>query len=240
MVENDNEVSAGWLELLIRACDEEQADVARPMILERMIIGTYPHFDPRLGHIEKTAGPDGDTFKIMRRTKPLAKDLRAKRQKTTVLEVHCVLFRRSVFDRIGLFDERVTTRQEVDLALQLCAANVPVIFEPAAQVTYHRPPPVYRDEREYFYRRWNLHSAITSHEVINQKWNLTNLPSSIDFARNRRHFVSYSRYMAYYARHELGPYIRWELGPKLRYAAFRSTNLLPNRLGEPLRRALYR
>ena len=167
-------------------------------------------------------------------------NLYAKRQKTTVLEVHVVLFRRSVFDKIGFFDERVTTRQEVDLALQLSAADVPIVFEPNVQVTYHRPPPVYRDERDYFLRRWDYQSAIRSHEVIEQKWNLKTLPSSLNFARDRRQFVSYSRYMAYYARHELGPYLRWELGPNLRYTAYRTTKVLPKPLGEPLRKALYR
>ena len=51
MVENDNEVRPGWLEKLIRACDDEQAEVARPMILEQKLFRIYPHFDPRLGKL---------------------------------------------------------------------------------------------------------------------------------------------------------------------------------------------
>lgn len=239
-VENDNEVEPGWLELLVRACDEEGADVARPMIFERKLFRTYAHFDRRFGSIETIEEPTGKTYRIHPRTQEVSKDAKAKRQLTTVLEVHCLLFRRSVFDKIGPFDERITTRQEVDLALQLYDAAVPIVFEPAARITYHRPPPVYRDERDYFLTRWNLESGIRSHEIIQEKWPLKGLPNSVEFVRDRCNFVSYTRYVTYFMRRQLGPYVRYELGPNLRYAVYRSTNVLPDRLGEPVRKALYR
>jgi hypothetical protein len=150
------------------------------------------------------------------------------------------LFRRSVFAKIGEFDERVTTRQEVDLGLQLYDAGVRIVFEPQARITYHRPPPVYRDERDYFLTRWDLQSGIRSHEVIEEKWPLKGLPSSVPFVRDRSNFVSYSKYITYFMRSQLGPYLWYEVGPNMRYAIYRSTNVLPNMLGEPARKALYR
>ena len=239
-VENDNEVEPGWIEYMMQACDETGADVARPMIFERKLFRKHAHFDLRFGSIETEEGPEGKVYRIHPRKTPVSEDTKAERQLTTVLEVHCVLFRRSVFDRIGFFDERVTTRQEVDVALQLYDAGIPVVFEPKAVITYHRPPPVYRDEREYFLTRWDFNSGKQSHEVIQEKWPLRGLPASMEFVRDRSNFVSYSRYITYFMLHQFGPYLKYEFWPNLKYLIYRATSVLPKRLAEPAQRALYR
>src|SRR5262245_54424857 len=59
LMENDNLVSPGWLDALIRACEEEPADVARPMLYERRLFRSRPHFDTRWERIETIIGPDG-------------------------------------------------------------------------------------------------------------------------------------------------------------------------------------
>jgi GT2 family glycosyltransferase len=238
-VENDNLVSPGWLERLTRACEEEEADVARPMLLERKIFRVHPHFDQRLDRIEAIETPHGPGWRFQPRKTPLGADIGSERRLTDVLETHCLLFRRSVFDRIGEFDERITTRQEVDLALQLKAAGARIVFEPAAEVTYIRPPPVRRDERDYFLMRWDADSAMRSHALIKQKWNVEGLPSSLQFVRHRRAYVSYGRYALHYLRHEMGPYLRYDLGELFRYRIYRALALLPRPLREPARRALY-
>jgi GT2 family glycosyltransferase len=239
-VENDNEVHPGWLEWLIHACDEEQAGVARPMIFERKVFRTFPHFDQRLGRIETVEGDAGKSYRFLPRKKPLSADIGARRQTTSVLETHCLLFRRSVFHEIGGFDERLSTRQEVDLALQLWDAGISIVFEPRSLVTYHRPPPVHRDERDYFLRRWSREGGEASHRIIEEKWPVEGIPSALEFARDRRHYATYSGYSLYYVRHELPIYLRYELPSNLRYAAWRLARHLPAGLGEPLRRALYR
>lgn len=239
-VENDNLVAPGWLERLRRACEEEEADVARPMLFERKIFRNHPHFDQRLDRIEPIETSRGPGYQFRPRKAPLNADIGSARRLTDVLETHCLLFRRSVFARIGEFDERITTRQEVDLALQLKAAGAPIVFEPAAEVTYLRPPPVRQDERQYFLMRWDPESAVRSHEIIKEKWNVENLPSSLQFVWHRRAFVSYPRYAMYYLRHEAGPYLRYDLAERLRYRAYRTLQRFPEPLRKPAQRALYR
>lgn len=239
-VENDNLVSPGWLERLTRACNEEEADVARPMLFERKIFHTQPHFDQRLDRIEPIETSHGPGYRFRPREAPLDADVGSVRRLTDVLETHCLLFRRSVFARIGEFDERITTRQEVDLALQLKAAGARIVFEPAAEVTYLRPPPVRRDERHYFLMRWDPDSAVRSHQIIQEKWNAEALPSSLQFVRHRRAYVSYPRYAVHYVRQEAGTYLRYDLGERLRYRAYRALALLPAPIREPAQRALYR
>ena len=70
-VENDNEVHPGWLEWLIHACDQEQAGVGRPMIFERKVFRTFPHFDQRLGRIETVEGDGGRRYRFTLRPEAL-------------------------------------------------------------------------------------------------------------------------------------------------------------------------
>jgi GT2 family glycosyltransferase len=231
LIENDNLVSPGWLSALIRACDEDGAEVARPMLFERRLGYEFPHFDRRWEDIETVDTPEGPGIRFRARATPLTADIGAARRRTHVLEVHCVLYRESVFDKIGEFDERINTRQELDVALQLYAANVPIVFEPAAEVTYISPPPVRRDERAFYNFRWNVDEAVRSHELINQKWNVVNLPRSVDFVINRQRFASYGRYLPFF--------LRWEFEPIARAKVYNWAEQLPSRLRKPLQRALY-
>ena len=239
-VENDVEVHPGWLEKLIAACEEEDADVARPLIMERKIVGTFPHFDQRLGRINKIETEDGTSFKFYRRKKPLSADVVTSRQLSTVLETHCLLFKRSVFDRIPPFDERLTVRQEVDLALELVNAGIKIVFEPDAVITYHRPPPVNRDERVYFNTRWDFVQGIRSHQIIEDRWKLIDFPESIAFARHRHKLESYHSYAVYYLRYELLSYVRWEFLPNLKYRFYRLAQHFPTPLRGAVQRVLYR
>lgn len=239
-VENDCEVEPRWLEYLVKACEEDGADVGRPMMFERKLFHTDGHFDNRMGHIETVDGPTGKMYRFRPRKKPVSSDSKLERQRTTVMEVHCALYRRSVFDKIGLFDERLNIRIEVDVCLSLYHAGVPIVFEPKSRIVFHRPPPIRRDERAYYLKRWDVQDAIRSHEIIAEKWPLKELPNAVGFARDRHDHVSYSRYALFFLRKELGPYLRYEFWPNLKYKLYRATSLLPDRLGEPARRALYR
>jgi GT2 family glycosyltransferase len=239
-VENDNEVHEGWLEALINACEEEGAAVARPLIMERKILRTFPHFDQRFNKIEKTAEGNFGRHRILPRKRPLSSDVGSAREMTTVLETHVVLFKRWVFDRIGPFDEEINTRQEVDLALALFDADIPIVFEPKSVVKYYRPPPVNRDERDYFFDRWNPKNAVRSHEIIEERWGVVNLPPAIQFAKHRSAFATYPTYAGYYFRHEFVPYLRWELWPNFKYFVYKKAEHFPVPVKNQIQRALYR
>ena len=94
------------------------------------------------------------------------------------------------------------------MALRLHAADIPIVFEPAARVTYLIPPPVNRDERDYFLAHWSYEAAVEAHEIIAQRWGVVDLPSSLDFVRNRPHYMSRSRH----AWHAIGVRARRWLG----------------------------
>jgi glycosyltransferase involved in cell wall biosynthesis len=195
LVENDNLVHPGWLEKLITACQEEEADVGRPMLMERRLGRTFPHFDINMGAI--IDGPGGMKFEPY--SEPLSSDLNAKRSIVTTFEVHVLVYRRAALDKTGPFDERLTTRQEIDRALQFYDAGLRVVFEPAALATFQSPPPVHRDDREFFEWRWQVAPAIRTHELIASKWNVE-VPNSMGFVNERLNLVSLRRYTLYLLR----------------------------------------
>jgi len=108
------------------------------------------------------------------------------RQIVDCLETHCLLFRCSVFERLGSFDERMNTSEEVDLSLALKHVNAPIVFEPACKIHYILPTyPLPEVDRAYFMKKWNLDQAHESHILIKEKWKLSQLPQIIGFVEER-------------------------------------------------------
>jgi len=186
LMENDILVEEESLSRLIAACEEYPADVAVPLIFEQQEEFRKVHFDDRLGSIERIAGPDGIKRQIAPRPVSKEHDVGTGRRTIGMIETHCVLYRRHVFDQIGPFDETMSTRAEVDVSLALNEAGVRVVFEPNAHVVYAPPPPIYPEERDYYLFKWDIDRAVRNHEHLAEKWNLVHLPNSVDFVKMRR------------------------------------------------------
>lgn len=204
LVENDNLFGAGWLTHLVHACEEQPAAVASPLLIEHGRV----HFDPRLGSIRTVQTSEGEKVEFVGRSlESWAQDRFAERRLTQTVETHALLFRKIVFDKIGPFDEAVVTRREVDLIMALYRHGLPIVFEPKAVVEFLPPPPVHPDEREYFFMVWDLERARRSHQVIDQKWNLATLPTSMWFVERRHHMTSEMGFKAY----EFGKRVRGKM-----------------------------
>lgn len=185
MIENDVLVQEGWLSTLIAACEEHPADVAVPLIIEGPLGAKEVHFDDLLGEVRHVQGSDGPQLEIVPRKGNKNDDRKAARQTVQFMEQHCLLFRRSVFDRIGPYDEELNTRDEIDLSLSLYHAGVPVVFEPKCVVHYIPPFPPRPDETDYFFTKWDLERAANSRRRIREKWNLVEVPGSMEFVKDR-------------------------------------------------------
>jgi hypothetical protein len=190
MMENDILVEKNWLPCLITACEERPADVAVPLIIEQVEDFRKIHFDDRLGFIQKIQTPEGIKREIASRSVSKEHDLASERRSIGMLETHIVLYRSHVFDRIGPFDETMSTRAEVDVSLALDQAQVPIVFEPKSRVIYSPPPPIYPEERDYYLFKWDVERAVQNHDRLEEKWDLVHLPSSVDFVKRRRALAS--------------------------------------------------
>lgn len=190
LIENDVLVNEGWLSHLIHACEEHPAEVAVPLVLERLGHFEKVHFDDRLGQVKTVQTSDGIKLKIVPRNTPKEEDRSANRRSIEFLETHCMLFRTEVFNHVGEFDESITAQEEVDLSLALYQGKVPVVFEPKSVVTFLPPPPVYPDERDYYYLKWNPETYHQDYQHVAQKWKLENPPSALGVVKTRRSYAS--------------------------------------------------
>jgi hypothetical protein len=186
LIENDNLVEAGWLEKLIRACEEHPADVAIPLLMEGRPGSSKVHFDDQLGYVERVDSPDGEKWVIRRRRISSHRARQATRRSEEFMETHCLLFRKSVFERIGPFDEELNTSEEVDVSLALYEAGVPAVFEPESVIHYVLPTfPLPDEDRDYFLTKWEVDRARASHARIMERWNLAELPQTLGFVIER-------------------------------------------------------
>ncbi len=192
LLENDVLVEPGWLQPLVTACRELPADVATPLLVEGRGRGKV-HFDTRLGSIRRSANGSAPGYEFVRRHLPPEAYRSMERGLTQTVEVHCLLFRRDVFDRIGPLDEALSTREPVDLSLTLFAHGVPVVYEPRSVVRFVPPPPVESAERAFFRWVWDIELAKHTHDYLRRKWQ-SDLPSSMRFVRDRRNHESHLRY----------------------------------------------
>jgi hypothetical protein len=136
--------------------------------------------------VVKVENANGPALKIVPREQPNEMDLGATRRRTEMIETHCVLFRRSAYERIGGMDGNLSTsRSEVDLSLALYVAGAVIAFEPASQITFMPPPPVEADDREFYVGRWDREHGIRDQEVIERRYNVVDFPPSIRFCEYR-------------------------------------------------------
>jgi GT2 family glycosyltransferase len=181
LVENDVLFTEGWLEYLLQACEEEEADVTAPLIIDGR--GEKEHFDKHLGTIVESSTEDGK-LEIMPIARP--RNSAQKRERVHCVEQHVLLFKSEVFDRIGRFDERLNTRDEVDLSMALFDAGCAVMLEPECRIHYVPPTSQPRaDELPFYMHRWNLERAQMSREIIRKRWNLVDTPGDLGFVQYR-------------------------------------------------------
>jgi GT2 family glycosyltransferase len=187
-IENDILVEKDWLSHLLSVCEETTARVAAPHIMEgREPLGPA-HFDWRHYQIREIPGPDGNQIQILPRTSwEDYKGDQFKRRQELFIESHCMLFHRKVFDAFGYFDEEHNSREEIDICLNLHRAGIPVWFEPKSHVHFLSPDKktLEPEEKEYFKMKWDLDRALRSHQDIQKKWNLVEIPTSIPFVKRR-------------------------------------------------------
>ena len=189
LIENDVIVRPGWLDRLIVACEEHPADVAAPLILERLGEFEKVHFDDRLGRLEEVATGTGTGLRILPQDEPKEGTRAGARREVEFLETHCVLFRGPVFERVAGFDESITAQEEVDMSLSLRRAGLTLIVEPASVVTFLPPPPVYPDEKAYYCMKWNPETYAADYTRVARKWNLIDPPSAMGVVRTRRSYA---------------------------------------------------
>ncbi|HLF72572.1 MAG TPA: glycosyltransferase [Dehalococcoidia bacterium] len=189
--ESDLFPSRGWLTYMIEACESFDAGVAVPVILEQS--GLF-HAEDQLGAFTAETENGLKRLKFVALTGDLEQ---GPARLVESAECHCLMFRKSVFELVNPFDPRITARDFIDICLSITSAGVRIVFEPRARVLIDIPPPVEPEERDYYMMRWDWDRAVTSHDLIMQKWGFDQIPSSMSFVRERHIRTSLWRWRLY-------------------------------------------
>lgn len=191
-IDNDVLVQPGWLEALVRCADETGADLVGPLYCIGPPELETVHMAGGVAGLVEVNGQRRFREKHFQPGKPLA-TLRPQlvRTKTELVEFHCMLARRDVFDRLGPLDERLLTANEHgDLCASVRQAGGAIYLEPAAVVTWMAPPPVAWSDLGFFLLRWSDTWNLSTLCHFREKWQLDEDPRllwQLDWLRDYRH-----------------------------------------------------
>jgi len=87
-----------------------------------------------------------------------------------VCELHCMLVRRSLLEELGGLDERLVSREQVDLALRLLVLEAKVTFAEDAVVTYMARDAFDPVDLRYHLFRWSDRHVVESLDAFESTW----------------------------------------------------------------------
>lgn len=179
-VENDIVYTKGWLDELVRCADETGAHVVAPLTCEGRPLHTIVHHvGPVETNRETFVGEAGelDYEEEFYQQGANISDINhlLVRRRTQYVEMHCFLTRRSLFDRIGVFDPDIVSKEYLDFCWRVRNAGESIWVEPDSIITFLVPSasdPVRGEDVPYFLLRWSRQWQRRSHDALRVKWGL--------------------------------------------------------------------
>ena len=181
-IDNDVMVEPGWLGKLLRAADETGAALVGPLYLTSDGFD-QTHIHMAGGTLTRVATPDGEALHERHEAinAPVSERSRMVRGGCDFVEYHCVLARTSFLRGAGgLSEDIVCVHEHIDIALEAKAANLPVVFEPAAAVTEFPFAPFHVADLPFHRWRWRRSAAQESLTAFCRKWNVVDDGESTD------------------------------------------------------------
>lgn len=196
-VDNDVEVTPGWLEKLVECAEETGATVISPLICQGTPLHEIVHcaggesgvlLENKGGNVRRRI-----LEKIYNQGRRVV-DVRdgLKREETGLAEFHCVLVRTGIFDKIGQLDEgMLNTKEHVDFCMTVLEAGGTVYLEPDSIVTYVPGPPLELSDMTFYMLRWSDAWELASLQNLRTKWDLT----EDDYFKNKYKRLGWRRHM---------------------------------------------
>lgn len=173
-VDNDVEVTRGWLSTLMRCAEETDASLVGPLYCIGPPVHQIVHMAGGEAHILETEGRRG-LYEKLRFCDRQVSEVRTqmRREACELIEFHCMLVRRSVFQELGPLDEALLgTREHVDICLSVRQAGGAVWFEPSAVISHVLAPSYAWSDIPYYLLRWSERWVQSSLRHFEKKWNL--------------------------------------------------------------------
>jgi GT2 family glycosyltransferase len=156
-LDNDVEVTSGWLDALVRCAEQTGCDVVGPWIgLGPLGTGREHHNG---GTIAVEDGPAG-----RRLVEEYDRSGALHRRRSTHFEFHCLLVRTDTLRAVGPLDEGLTALEHLDLCLGLRERGATGWLEPESVVSYIGALPARLADAPYYLLRWNgpwVHASLS-------------------------------------------------------------------------------
>jgi glycosyltransferase involved in cell wall biosynthesis len=201
-LDNDVVVAPGWLDALLECAEETGAWIVGPLYCVDRPFHTKVHMAGGLAHFEEKDGVRRFVERHLLMHRPVA-EVRGGLAPgpTEQVEFHCLLARTDAMRQLGPLDERFLAAPEVqiDLCLRARALGGGVWLEPAAIVTYDRPPPLRLYDLPYYLLRWSEDWGRRGLEHFSRQW---------DLAADDPYFERQLQFMAWQRSLAIRPFLR--------------------------------
>ncbi len=172
LLDNDSDVTEGWLEPLLETAHETGAAIINPLTLEREGVDAGEKLrnhlytsDIRLAEVE--GKPYLIENKHYRRTP--VRDLPMKRVQTQTFELHCVMFDTQVLKALEL--PQATIREHIDISMQVQAMGKQQVVEPRSVIEFDNlGTRALLSDLKYFNLRWNSKITKQSSDLFEKRW----------------------------------------------------------------------
>jgi GT2 family glycosyltransferase len=176
-IDNDVIVDPGWLDALIACADETGAGIVGPLYLWGDGVSP-PRIHMAGGKLTETIAGDERVLvddHLLSDADPLKVTESLRRSPCDFVEYHCMLIRASLLRDGTLLDTNFRCAHEhIDTALSVKRCGFPVLFEPAARVTYLGRADYLLADLPFFRRRWSRSEANANIDAFSRKWNVAN------------------------------------------------------------------
>jgi glycosyltransferase involved in cell wall biosynthesis len=175
-IDNDVEVMEGWLEALVACADEERVNCVHPIYLTTRADAPVLKIHVAQGTFvrERRNGKQFIDTIATYSGAPLETYPDQQRKPSDFFEWHCVMFRRSILDKIGPMADMIIA-EHVDYSLRFHERGERIWLEPKAVVAYdyERIFALRGTDRRYLLYRWDVKKSEESLRRLRERWNLS-------------------------------------------------------------------
>jgi GT2 family glycosyltransferase len=190
-VDNDVLVSAGWLEPLVKVAEETKAWIVGPLLMIGKPGEEVIHHGGGAARVEEVGGRRRFFEEHYLSEKRLEEVGALPKQRTGIIEFHCMLVNTECFEHLGLLDEQLLTMYEhIDLCMAVQAAGKEIYLEPRSIVSYVPSSPPGLSDLPYYFLRWSEDWNEATHRRFQTKWGL---PEDDPFIAKARGWVTLYR-----------------------------------------------
>jgi GT2 family glycosyltransferase len=199
-VDNDVEVSPGWLDHLSRCAEETGAWLVAPLYLESFKGKLRVHMFGGTVGVRDEHGQPAYFEQHHLEHQTMSGEARLQRRPTDLIEFHTLLMNMDAYRALGPLDEKLfSCAEHSDLCLAVKNAGKEIYLEPSSVIAYQIPDRLDEIDREYFALRWSEAWTAASLQRLSQKYAIP---------RNEEGLTKIGRWVTRHRHGALTPYPR--------------------------------